>query len=253
MSNLAVAECFGRAAGQYDGHAEVQRRSGDRLLSQVNQPGRWMDLGTGTGYLAQGLLTKDRVTEPLLALDLSAGMLAQARQRLGAGKAATFIQADLHQLPLKNDLLDGVGANLVLQWSLQLPVALAEIGRVLKSGGQFLATMPLADSFPELRALTDAGQLQRQQLPQLERLEQDFRLMGWQEFRLIPFEEVVYFDTPKALLAHFKSTGAHHVDGRRPGLKGRNWWRQITEHLEAQRVWQGIPLTWQLVLCEARP
>ncbi len=104
------------------------------FASRVVAPRRVLDLGCGPGrdidYLAQlGCWG--------VGLDLSPGMLVEARRRF---PAAPLVQADLRSVPLADGTFDGVWAcaSLLHLPRCQLPIALAQIARLLKRPGGVL-------------------------------------------------------------------------------------------------------------------
>ena len=123
-----LAERFGKAASVYDQYALLQQQVGDTLIELLPEGlfVQGMDLGCGTGFFLPQLAAR---CQRLLAVDLATGMLRQASQR---GVDAYFICGDAEQLPLMDHSLGLVYSTLALQWCEQLPVALAEIYRVLR-------------------------------------------------------------------------------------------------------------------------
>lgn len=95
-----VAASFSRAASSYDSVAQLQRDVGNELLSRLPQdrePGRWLDMGCGTGYFSRLLGERFQASEGL-ALDIAEGMLEHARP---LGGAQHFIAGDAERLPLQ--------------------------------------------------------------------------------------------------------------------------------------------------------
>jgi len=109
----------------------------ERFVALVgNGKGRLVvDVGCGPGQYARALAARGlRVA----ALDLSAGMLAQAR----AAGTSGLLQADMLRLPLPTSVADGcfVCASLLHLRRAEVPSALAEFRRVLRTrGGLYLA------------------------------------------------------------------------------------------------------------------
>jgi ubiquinone/menaquinone biosynthesis C-methylase UbiE len=92
-----------------------------------------LELGCGTGKNSEWLA---RHARRLIALDLSPGMLARARQRVPAGHA-TFVRADVRATwPVRDDAFDVVVGNLVLEHVETLAPVFAEAARVLRPGGR---------------------------------------------------------------------------------------------------------------------
>lgn len=235
---MSAANCFAQAAASYDQHAQLQRWAGDLLINRANSAGRWLDIGCGTGYVTERLPGFDTI-----GIDIAMPML---RQQHG-GRS---LQADMQSLPLRAEAVAAVAANLSLQWSPKLAVALAETHRVCQAQGQLLFTVPAHNTFPELASLVDNGQLACNRFPDQQSLKQTIAAAGWHDIQVHTHQCVLYFDDAKALLKHFKLTGAQ-FSARQPGLRGRGWWQNIEQQLEQLRQGNGLPLTWRIYLAEA--
>jgi SAM-dependent methyltransferase len=96
--------------------------------------GRWLDVGCGTGALTRTVL--DRAGPELVAgVDPSAGFVADARERMGGGRAA-FAVGDARRLPVRDGAADWVVSGLVLNFVPEPERAVAELARVLRPGGR---------------------------------------------------------------------------------------------------------------------
>jgi excisionase family DNA binding protein len=97
------------------------------------------DIGTGTGYLAKSLAQH---AKKVWAVDASPAMLAVAREDFAqAGITNTeFLEGDVLDLPLRDQSQDMVFANLLVHHLSEPAVAIAEMFRVLKPGGQIILT-----------------------------------------------------------------------------------------------------------------
>lgn len=84
VNKQAVAAAFGRAASGYTQHDELQRRSAELLLRQLAKGDFPLVLDAGCGPGSMSRHWREAGSE-VTALDLSAGMLAQA-QRNGAAQ-----------------------------------------------------------------------------------------------------------------------------------------------------------------------
>jgi len=101
-------------------------------------PQPWMraaDIGCGTGFLALGLAP---LVAEVLCVDASPEMLAQAQSRLHVYPNVRFHVADGAQLPLETAGLDLVVANMYLHHVPEPLLALGEMARVLRPGGQLV-------------------------------------------------------------------------------------------------------------------
>ncbi len=158
LDPAAVARAFERAASSYDDHAVLQKEVEARLLERVPyfelEPRRVLDLGCGTGR-ASGELARLFPEAHIVSLDRSAAMLAVARQRDEAGRAAP-VHADMHALPFAPGRFDLVFSSLTVQWSASEPRVFAEVQRVLRPGGLFLFSSLGPETLHELRAAWSA-------------------------------------------------------------------------------------------------
>ncbi len=96
-----------------------------------------LDLGCGTGYMAQALLGQ---CERLILVDRSARMLEEAEKRLvpRAGTTALDLRrGEVDRLPLEDEEVDGALCGLVLHHLESRDACLREVWRVLRPGGAF--------------------------------------------------------------------------------------------------------------------
>lgn len=96
-------------------------------------PGRVVEIGCGTGDLAAELLARMPSCD-YLATDLSPAMVAAA-----AALGVRAVVADAASIPVEDDAADVVVAAWMLYHVPDLDAALAEVRRVLRPGGSFVA------------------------------------------------------------------------------------------------------------------
>lgn len=132
------------------------------LAAHLPQPvsGAWLDVGSGDGTMLTELA--NRVPhQQLFALDQSAGMLAANRQKTiaaGLGNVA-YVNGEAEALPFADDSFALVTANHMLYHVPDIAHAVAEMHRVLKPGGTFIATTNVRGNYRELGELRDKGKL----------------------------------------------------------------------------------------------
>ncbi len=159
----AIATRFSRAASTYNEVADIQAQiAGDAreaLLLQLadtsrNSPdvGSVLDIGCGTGResarLAQSGLT-------VTGVDIAPAMLEKARTDY---PTITFFEGDAEALPFEAGEFGSVFSSMALQWSESPQQAIAEVARVLRSGGRGQLAIMVAGSFQELSlARSNAG------------------------------------------------------------------------------------------------
>ncbi len=108
-----------------------------KFIELMKGGGKVLDVGCGPGhdvryFLGHGL--------DVVGIDLSDGMLAEARKRVPKGK---FIKMDMRELNFDAASFDGVWAcaSLLHLKRSEVPSTLAEIRRVLKPSGKFYIAM----------------------------------------------------------------------------------------------------------------
>lgn len=261
----SVRAAFDKAAPTYDAAALLQRevagRLDDRLAVMKLQPARLLDAGCGTG-LAFAQLGRRYPRAQLIGLDLAPAMLIEARRRWPrsllferwrnpwTARRGSLIAADIEAMPLAADCVDLVWSNLALQWIDDLEAALRELRRVLAPGGLLLFSTFGPDTLKELRAAFQGldGYNHVNRFVDMHDIGDALIHAGF----VNPVMEMecltlTYADL-KGLLRDLKGIGAGTVlDGRRPGLMGRDQWRRLSDNYEAFRRAGRLPATYEVV------
>jgi SAM-dependent methyltransferase len=99
----------------------------------VPEGARWLDVGCGTGALTSTILDL-AAPRAVVGVDPSPGFLAHARQRV-TDQRASFTVGDASSLPFDAGAFDAVVSGLVLNFIPECERAVAEMRRVVASGG----------------------------------------------------------------------------------------------------------------------
>ena len=100
-----------------------------------------LELGCGPGYLWKENISRIPAGWRITLSDLSSGMLDAAwRNLVVTGRAFQFKEIDAQSIPFEDETFDVVIANHMLYHVPDIPKALKEIRRVLKSDGHLFAT-----------------------------------------------------------------------------------------------------------------
>lgn len=133
--NDAVTRFWSFAAPAYDLpvlQRWVYRPAQDEVIAMLRarRARRVVDIACGTGILADRI-QRELDTEQVYGVDMSEGMLAQARER---SSAVRWLTAPAEQLPFDDAALDAVVTTSAFHFFDQ-PAALREFHRVLAPGG----------------------------------------------------------------------------------------------------------------------
>lgn len=243
--SFSPTSAFSNASNSYNRNAGLQEQAADWLCEVVSDATTVLDVGCGTGMLAQRLRSR---VDRLLGLDMAWGMLQQARPWY-----EQCLCADMGRVPLAANSVDAAVSNLAIQWVASPESALAEMGRVLKPGGQLVLTVPLPGSLVELeRSWRQQGDVHRH-------INQFDSLLDWQrrvqavfgmavDAQLEQQRFVRWFDTPSLAVRSLKGVGANRVtQGARAGLTGKQAYADMLKNYESLRCAEGIPLTYEIL------
>ena len=244
-----VAASFSRAAASYDSVAELQRDVGSQLMSRLPEdfvPGRWLDLGCGTGHFSRTLNERFPASHGV-ALDIAEGMLDHARP---LGGATHFIAGDAERLPLQASTCDLIFSSLAVQWCADFASVLSEAHRVLKPGGIFafaslcVGTLyELRDSWREVDGMVHVNRFREFGVYQ-----QLCAGSGLTIATLQTRPHVLHYPDVRSLTHELKALGAHNLNPGRPGgLTGRARILGLIEAYEQFRQAKGLPATYQVV------
>jgi len=158
FDKLKVRHSFDRAASSYDEAAVLQREVSQRMLERLDlikmQPETILDVGAGTGFVAQGLAGRYKQAS-IIELDMSVNMLLQSRQKTPwyrrLFKEKLSVCGDAENLPFADASVDMLFSSLTIQWCNDLQKTFNEFMRVIKPGGLLMFTTFGPDTLKELR------------------------------------------------------------------------------------------------------
>ncbi len=149
----AIQRNFRRRGATYDRHARIQQWMAAELLEECReallQARRILEVGCGTGYLTERLRQANR-NASMVALDLEASLLQQARARVGRNAGVHFVAADGEAF--FGGSYDLIVSNSVFQWFTRPEGTLREYYRMLSPGGCLAFAILGPATFRELAA-----------------------------------------------------------------------------------------------------
>lgn len=235
-----VCRQFRRAAESYDGQAEVQHRTAERLLNLLAeqgelQPQRVLEIGCCTGLLTRKFLGQVQGIKELVLNDLVPDF-AQRITGLGNPPALSFLPGDIESMELPGSF-DLIISSSTFHWLHDLESLLAKLAEHLNPGGMLFFSLYGPDNLQEIKALTGIG-LEYASLQEVEKkVKQYYTLYHSSQQR-----QVFQFITPQAVLTHLRQTGVNAIS-RTP------WTRQYlkdfcSEYNRRFQTGQHVPLTY---------
>ncbi len=145
---------FERAAADYDRVAVLQQEIARRMLERLDyvklEPRVVVDIGAGTGFSAERLLTRYPQAR-LIAVDFAMNMLRRTRLRGTSSRRPFCVCADAEELPLGAGSADLLFSSATLQWCNDLERTFSAFSRILRPGGLLMFTTFGPDTLRELR------------------------------------------------------------------------------------------------------
>ena len=265
IDKALLARRFGRAAPGYDRRARVQERAADSVVRALagrwapGRPPRILDLGSGTGLLTARLLDAWPGADAL-GVDLSSGMVDEARRRL-APRGARFAVGDV-EAGLPEGAFELVASSMALQWVAAPGAVLRCAGARLAPGGVLAVAVPVEGTLTELRGAY-AGAARALDVADWRHPGLDFHPAArWEAWARAAFDEVrveveaVVERHPRAraVLESIRGVGANDCAGGAGPAAVRLLRHALALYDAGSAGPEGVPATWRLcVLVASRP
>lgn len=252
-----VRRAFDRASRTFETNSAVHADIRDRLIERLDivriKPACVLDLGAGAGHGTRELKRRYRSAQ-VVALDVSAQMLALAGARSHFFHRFSRVAADAQQLPLRDASIDLIFSNLMLQWLAQPDAAIAEARRVLKPEGLFTFTSLGPDSLRELRSAWGQANSTQHVHAFIDMHDLGDALMrgGFIEPVMDTQRLTVTYRDWTTLRAELQGSGSTNIaHGRSRGLTGRDANQRAKLAMESQRRNGVFPVTLEVVFGHA--
>ena len=238
-----VLNGFGQAASRYESLAVLQRAVAQRLAGLCSRSpiprGLWVDLGSGTGLLADAL-EASHPGQSVLRIDGSAAMLDLHPTR--AQTARLDLNNDLPQWSQDPMLL---ASSFSLHWLPAPHRVLRHWFERLGPGGWLAVTVPVAGSFPQWQRAAETARVPctALPLPETESLLQELPVSAVQRCLILKLSQNA--DHPIRLLKPMSAIGAGSTPA--PSLSPAAW-RRLCRAWPRPSDKQTVTLTWHVLL-----
>ena len=261
-----IAAAFHKKADRYDQNVLVQKRVVSQLAGSIKRhlsqaPESILDVGTGTGALLEQLHSLYPAAR-LTGVDIALNMCLRAQQKLG--DACHIVNGNAETLPFKSGTFELIVSASVLQWVSDLSVAISEMCRVVRPGGEISIAFFCHGSLGELQhCFREASSQLSGNSENTSRLHDFWTVddvksivneMDFERVVLTVETETDWYDDLHTLLKTIKNIGAGTVSG---GSGNGLGWRGVLQ--EASRLYQKlygqngkIPATYNVLYLTAR-
>ena len=198
-----ISRNFSRSASSYDQHALLQKELADKLFDSIGgfKPARVLDIGCGTGYLADKMSQKFPSAK-VVGIDIAPGMIEVAKSKYQRANLL-FALGDGESLPFDQQSFDLIISNASLQW-MSLEKVLGEVNRVIRQQGNFSFTTFGPGTLIELKACD----FQVNDFTSIAEIKKGLGKI-FSEIKIDAYMKKVEFASVKELILHLKEIGAH--------------------------------------------
>lgn len=243
---------FSKAAESYDRHAGLQREvASDLVACSGGIAGRVLDLGCGTGFVAESL-AHSAETRSYTGLDISLAMIDVASAKDSKEYERQWCCADMESLPFADNGFDCISSSLAIQWLENLEPLFSEVHRVLKTNGKFVLATLGPSTLKELRsAWAEAApeHVHVNDFMSVEALVQESELNGFELELCRVDHRVIDYQNVFELMRDLKGIGARNLNrGRNTGMTGKGRMRTLQSAYEPFRSESGaLPATYEVI------
>lgn len=240
LNQKHVRRRFERAAKTFDDCDFAHAVTRDGLLTRIEplliDASTVVDLGAATGSSQRALAKRFRGAQ-IISIDFAAAMLRQARRKKPWFAKNAYLQASADAIPLADQSVDVVFANMLLPWSSNPDPIFGEVARVLKKGGVFAFASLGPDSLQALQAAWREVDDQPHVNPfaDMHDLGDGLVRAGLADPVLDVDQLTISYSSAKQLFADLTGSGARNsLSARRPGLTSRGQYQVLIDALQGR-------------------
>ncbi|MDD3267063.1 MAG: methyltransferase domain-containing protein [Burkholderiales bacterium] len=243
-----VKRKFSNAAKNYLANADIQKNSALEIISKFTQYyelGTVLDLGSGVGTFKH---QQKIIMDNAILFDLSLGMLKESGNK-------NCINGSASHIPILSNSVNTIISNLMIQWVSDKTQVLKEINRILNPNGYVILSTLVKPSLNELQIAWQEVDSHQHTLTfdTIKDYESYITKAGLKIIESITWQNTLYFSDVYELMHHFKKTGTNtRKEYGTAGLSGKEKIKSFTIVYEKQRVYLGLPLSYQYLIIVAK-
>lgn len=248
---MTIRSAFNAAAHQYDKVSILQQTIAKRLFDHLDllktKKQIILDLGAGTGEMTKYLYNYKKST--VITVDIAEKTLKINYQK--HPKTHT-ICADANHLPIKNNSINLIISNLMLQWCADIGSVFTEVNRVLVEGGLFLFSTFGPQTLNELKTSWQVVDNHRHTNQLTDMHDIGDKLSSIFQSPVIEAETILLtYNQVTDLMKDLKQLGANTVLGANGGLTGKTKFQAMQNQYENYRKDDKLPATYEVIYAHA--
>lgn len=244
-----IRQAFNTKASTYDQYSIVQREVGRRMVERIDllksKPLSILDLGSGTGYLAELLLLKFS-TSSITCLDLADNMLLECKKK---NPNLHLIISDIENMPFKPASFDLIISSFTLHWCEEIEKIFFDVRKLLKNNGVFMFTTVGPNTLRELQdAYKDIDVEQHiNSFTDMHLYGDSLLKCGFDDPVMDSEEIIVEYKNFKGVLDSLKKTGANTVIGQKPRYLNKETFKRLTDKYPRNKDNGSFPVTYEMI------
>ncbi|MBT3697920.1 MAG: malonyl-ACP O-methyltransferase BioC [Gammaproteobacteria bacterium] len=244
-----IQHAFNIKAISYDEYSIVQREVGRRIIERLDllkfKPLNILDLGSGTGYLAE-LLSSKFPSSSITCLDLAENMLLECRE-----KNSTFnlVVSDIESLPFKPSSFDLIVSSFTLHWCEEVEKIFYDVRKSLCSDGIFMFTTVGPNTLQELQKAYKHIDLEQHinSFTDMHLYGDSLLKCGFDDPVMDSEEITIEYPTFKEVLNSLKKTGANTVIGQEPKYLSKKSYMSLSQAYPKNKDNGHFPVTYEMI------
>ena len=245
----SIQQAFNTRASSYDEYSVAQREVGRRMIERLDllkfKPSNILDLGSGTGYLAELLLSKFP-TSNITCLDLAENMLLECREKI---PNSNLIVSDIESMPFGPESFDLIISSFTLHWCEEIEKIFYDIRKSLKNDGIFMFTTVGPNTLRELQEAYTYIDIEQHvnSFTDMHMYGDSLLKCGFDDPVMDMEEIIVEYSSFRGVLNSLKKTGANTVIGQEPSYKSKKSYIELSNVYPKNDDNCKFPVTYEMI------